>query len=90
MKDKRREFDAKIRPQLTETLDKLETARGRHYQQLSIPLQGIDEMASSAQKQMKKRQVDRNIEEYKDWVRDTMETEETPFIQVIAVFVAEK
>jgi hypothetical protein len=47
-------------------------------------------MASSAQKQMKKRQVDRNIEEYKDWVRDTMETEETPFIQVIAVFVAEK
>ncbi len=90
MHAKKETFDALIRPQLNEKLEKLEAARGRHYEQLLIPLQGIEEIASSAQKQMKKRQVDRNIEDYKDWVKDTMETEDAPFIQVFAAFVAEK
>lgn len=89
MQEKRTEFNDAVKPQLDETLQKLENARGRHYEQLQLPLQGIDAVSTSAQKQMKKRQVDRNIDEYKEWVRDTMQTEESPFIQVIAVFVAE-
>lgn len=89
MQEKRTEFNDAVKPQLDETLQKLENARGRHYQQLQLSLQGIDVASTSAQKQMKKRQVDRNIDEYKEWVRDTMQTEESPFIQVIAVFVAE-
>lgn len=90
MKQKRKDFDNFIKSTLDESLAKLEAARGRHYEQLSIPLLGMTEVAASAQKQMKKRQVDRNIEEYKEWVRETMETEASPFIQVIAVFVSEK
>jgi len=89
MKEKRTKFSDDIKPQLDETLQKLEAVRGRHYEQLLLPLQGLDDVATSAQKQMKKRQVDRNIDEYKEWVRETMETEESPFIQVIAVFGSE-
>lgn len=88
MQEKRAEFNAAVGPQLEETLQKLEAARGRKYQQLSLPLQG--EAVTSAHKQMKKRQVDRDVDEYQEWVRETMQTEESPFIQVIAVFVSER
>lgn len=90
MQEKRTEFSEAMGAQLEETLQKLEAARGRKYQQLSLPLQGVTEAATSAHKQMKKRQVDRDIDEYKEWVRETMQTEEFPFIQVIAAFVSER
>ena len=38
-------------------------------------------------KEEKARQIDRTFHEYEEWVRDTMTTEDQPFIRVAAVFL---
>lgn len=89
MTEKQSEFAAEMDHKRDEMVVKLEGTRIKHYEQLSLNLPGLSELFTTAQKQTKKRQVDRNIEEYQTWVRETMTTEQHPFIQVIAAFVGD-
>ena len=36
-----------------------------------------------------RRKIDRVFDEYRTWIEDTMETEDSPYLQVVAVLVGE-
>ena len=75
------EYRARIDPKLNEELDKLIELQGRHketIEQLSL---------FERQKSEKEREVDRIFEEFTDWVKDTLEIEDVPYLRIIAAIV---
>jgi SNF2 family DNA or RNA helicase len=87
MLDLRSEFEDRINPRLNDELARLETLRKRQldFQQ---ELFGDRPSAENREKlERKNRETDQLFDEYYEWIEDTMTTEKTPFIQVIAAFI---
>ena len=73
-----REYNDRISPQIDEELEKLNELQERHKSyQLSL-------FSSERQKSEKERQVDQLFESYCNWVTDTLEIKDNPYIRVIA------
>jgi hypothetical protein len=79
MSTKRREFEARMRPRLDAELDKLESLHGRQTE--FVQLTFLDR-----RKEEKLRGVDRTFEQYQAWIRDTMTTQDEPYLRIVAVF----
>lgn len=81
MSERCAEYWARINPKLNEELDKLIGLQERHketIEQLSL---------FERQKSEKEREVDRIFEEFTDWVKDTLEIADAPFLRIIAAIV---
>lgn len=89
MSEKRRAFEAQMRPRLDEELSRLEKLCQRQQQLLDLKFPEDGQLAGVRlnQKQKKRRSIEKTFDEWKRWVKDTMETEDQPYLRVAAVFI---
>ncbi len=87
MGQKRREFEERINEKLNLQRSELKRLRKNQYAQLELDF-GDSKMPDSLtakKKEEKKRKIKALFCEYMKWVKDTMTTENNPYIQIIAV-----
>lgn len=78
------DYRNRINPKIDEEIDKLAELEGRHKDyQLSF-------LEGERTKNIKIREVERIFKEFADWVHDTLEIKDNPYLQVIAVFTGVK
>ena len=77
-------FEARIRPRLDAELAKLKSlhARRKQFVQQSFP----DLLSVVRRRDEKLRAVDQTFTHYQDWIRDTMTTQDSPYLRIVAVF----
>ena len=73
-------------PKLDKHLEDLRGLRARHEVQVNLRYQDSDPMAAGRKKSAL-RTVDKIFDDYQEWIRDTMELGDKPFIQVVVVLV---
>jgi superfamily II DNA or RNA helicase len=78
----RREFDSAIRPELDRQLERLASFRDARNSQLELRFERSD-----ARRDAEKRKVADLYEQYRNWIRDTLATEDHPSIRVAAIFI---
>lgn len=90
MRQRRKEFEEVVNPKLEEQLKALDKLRKRHSEQLEFDfLQSLQDRKSQDKKSQRQREIDRIFDEYMKWIEDTLVTEETPYIRVVAVLRGE-
>jgi len=82
--EKRVLFDDEISTKLLEQLEALDRLKERHLGQLEL------DMGQDSKKLEKQREINKIFEDYHYWIKESMEIETQPYIQVIALFVGEK
>ncbi|MCP4119754.1 MAG: DEAD/DEAH box helicase [Desulfobacteraceae bacterium] len=85
MKAKREAFEKEIGPKLEEHLNKLRELEARHKDRVKR----VFGTASAEKRGQKLRDVASTFSEYTTWVEETLETEDAPYIKVVAVFTRE-
>ena len=69
----------KINPQINEELTKLAELEGKHKEyQVSL-------FESERKKSEQERKVEEDFSKFADWVRDTLEIENNPYLRIVAV-----
>jgi hypothetical protein len=81
MRESRQDFEKLIRPELNRQLVRLEAFRDAKWRQLELKFEGMD-----SKRDAEKRKVGDLHSEYSKWIRDTLETEEQPFIRIATIF----
>jgi hypothetical protein len=81
MRESRQNFERIIRPELNRQLARLEAFRDAKWHQLELKFEGMD-----SKRDAEKRKVGDLHSEYSKWIRDTLETEEQPFIRIATIF----
>ena len=81
LKQARRAFDADVRPELDRQLERLAAFRDARNLQLEVRFEKMSHVRDA-----EKRKVADLYEQYKKWIRDTLETEDHPSIRVTAIF----
>ncbi len=91
MSVRRAEFEDMINPKLNKQLDALERLRARQHQQVDAKFGELADsaIATKQRRDSEQRSIDTLFNEYKQWIQDTMKTEDRPYIQVIAVLQGE-
>jgi len=90
MKAKREEFNSAIEPKLQEQLARLEKLEGQHMQQLELNLGHTEKHRVDTERfETRQRETQSVFEEYKTWIRETLRTEDEPYIKIIAVLTAD-
>jgi ERCC4-related helicase len=90
MKQIRRDFEADINEDLNDHLEELEDLKERQLDHQRELFEDQTSQVARERHEQKKREIKRLFDEYFDWIEKTMTTEDTPFIQVLAVIVAER
>jgi hypothetical protein len=87
MRAERRSFNEHLRDRLDDHLERLQTLRERHLSHLEDRFAGEGGLvaAREARKARDRRTIDRLFADHETWARETMTTEDSPFLQVIAV-----
>lgn len=80
------EFAAELEKRLESTLSSLKALQARQVQQLELRLEktGGPEALRAGRRERRVGQIRRVFDEYETWVRDTLQTEPHPHIQVLA------
>ena len=82
MSDKFKEYKDKTDPYIYSELERLDELRERHKEvQLSI----FDVLGQQRKKSEKEREIDEMFNAFYDWEKDSIEIEDKPYIQIIAV-----
>ena len=81
LKQARRAFDDAVRPELDHQLERLASFRDARNLQLELRFEKMSHVRDA-----EKRKVADLYEQYKKWIRDTLETEDHPSIRVTAIF----
>lgn len=83
----RQAFDAEMKPRLEQQLKELDSLRVKQEVQLELWLSGSkqDEKIKESRRSKNMRRIEKVFSSYQQWVKDTMQTEPVPFIQLIAV-----
>jgi flagellar motility protein MotE (MotC chaperone) len=81
LKQARRAFDDSVRPELACQLERLAAFRDARNLQLELRFEKMSHVRDA-----EKRKVADLYEQYKKWIRDTLETEDQPSIRVTAIF----
>ena len=81
LRDARKQFDADVRPELDRQLDRLASFRDARNLQLEMRFEKMSHVRDA-----EKRKVADLYEQYKKWIRDTLETEDHPSIRITAIF----
>lgn len=82
MRKQRRLFEEQINDKLNEQLKSLERLKGKQYKQLEFRFK---DSRQTARKEREQREINQIFDEYIKWVKDTMSTEDIPYIRVVAV-----
>jgi ERCC4-related helicase len=80
MSEARSDFDEDTRPELERQMKRLEEFQQARMEQLEIDL-GL-----AGVREGKQRQLEKTVSSYKQWIRDTMETEDNPALRIVAFF----
>lgn len=89
MEQRQRAFAADMDERLKDTLAKLERLQERQVEQLELRLEkqgGLDNLRQG-KRERRVGLIRRVFDEYETWVRDTLQTEPHPYLQVLAVVV---
>ena len=83
----REEFQQEIRPKLQRQLAELDRLRTRRMAELERRYGPDGQLTQliQGQKDQKRRESEQLFQDYCDWIEDTLETGETPYLQVVAV-----
>jgi flagellar motility protein MotE (MotC chaperone) len=81
LKQARRAFDDAVRPELDRQLERLASFRDARNLQLELRFEKMSHVRDA-----EKRKVADLYEQYKKWIRNTLETEDHPSIRVTAIF----
>jgi hypothetical protein len=81
----RQEFIAVTKGKIESHTEELERLRLRQYEQLEFAFVGETSSRALDKKERERREIDRIFKEYREWIRDTMMTEDNPYIRVVAV-----
>ena len=81
MRKERLKFDQSVRPELDRQLERLSAFRLARNTQLELNLS-----TRPQDRDREKRKVGDLYEEYQKWIRETLETEDQPYIRVAAIF----
>ena len=87
MRAERQSFNETLRSRLDDHMNHLLALRERHLSHLDdlFSSEGGLVAAREARKAGRRREIDRLFEDHQSWARETMTTEDSPFLQVIAV-----
>ncbi|MFO8233190.1 MAG: helicase-related protein [Longimonas sp.] len=87
---RREEVENKLNEQLQTQLDRLEDLRRRHKRQIEIEFDASDrpEGIVKGEKEKRRRAIKRIFDDFYDWVEDTMTTEKSADIQVVAALTS--
>jgi len=82
---------ARRRPALDAELVRLEAQRATHRQQLELELDASRDVQSKKDRKRAKREaaIADHFREYERWLRDSVETEEEPYMQILAVITGD-
>ncbi|MEY2985373.1 MAG: hypothetical protein RLZZ568_1990 [Cyanobacteriota bacterium] len=91
LQQERQQFQATLDPQLQEQLERLETLKSRHYEQLTLNLQDAEQSTSKQQQRQEaeKQRIERAFSDHRRWVKLSMTMEAEPFIKLVAVLVCD-
>lgn len=81
MKARQEAFVETMAPKLDSHLDRLIELQDRHTRHVQLTF----ENATAERRDQKLREVETTFDSYADWVKETLETEEAPYIKVVAV-----
>ncbi len=83
----REEFDDEMQPRLEAQLEELKVLRGKQEQQLEFWLSASkqDDKRKETRRNRDMKRIEEVFSSYQQWVKDTMQTEPVPYIQLIAV-----
>ena len=89
MHNVREQFEQENRPKLDAQLEKLKILEGKHFEQLDLFMQNNEQIAGLKDKkeQEEKHAIRSRFDEYRQWIHDTMNTEDKPYIQVVAAMI---
>ena len=89
MTDYRKAFEQENWPKLNAQLEKLKTLEHKHFEQLELFLETSEQLAIIKEKRYKeeKEAIRSRFEEYRQWIQETMNTEDQPYIQIVAAIV---
>jgi len=87
MEARRDEKNAQLNEKLDRYLERLIELREEHERQLECKYDDTDrpDVIVQQEKEKKRREIERTFKEFAEWAKDTMDTEEQAYIQVIAV-----
>ena len=88
MSIKRKEFEDRVNPKLDEHLKRLEELRSRHRKEAQRYFDGLEiaDKLKQSRKEQRLREIEAIFAEYMQWIEDTLTTEDSPYIKVVAVF----
>ena len=89
MREARDSFEKETRPKLDAQLEKLKTQENKHFEQLDLFIQNSEQLSSVKEKrqQQETEAIRSRFEEYRQWIKETMNTEDQPYIQIVAAMV---
>jgi len=87
MRTQRKTFQDSMQEKLDHQLDALANLQAKKYAELDRMFEGSlqAEPIIKTRKEKEKREIDQVFEEYAEWVKETMTTEDKPYIRVVAV-----
>lgn len=89
MREARQAFEQETRLKLDTQLEKLKILENKHFEQLDLLMQTSEQLAAIKEKrqQQESQAIRSRFEEYRQWIKETMNTEEQPYIQIIAAVI---
>lgn len=81
LSEAKKSFDTQNQPELQRQLAKLESFRHARESQLELRFEKMEHVRNA-----EKRKVSDLYHDYSTWIKDTMETEDSPDIRIAAVF----
>ncbi len=89
MREARDSFEKETRPKLDAQLEKLKIQENKHFEQLDIFIQNSEQLSSVKEKrqQQETEAIRSRFEEYRQWIKETMNTEDQPYIQIVAAMI---
>ena len=87
LKDKRSGINAELQAQVNTELGTLEQLKSRHVEQLTLTLAHSSQTETCKQQRLtqQRQQVESHFSDYERWLRDSVTTEDEPYIQIVAV-----
>ncbi len=89
MREARDSFEKETRPKLDAQLEKLKIQENKHFEQLDIFIQNSEQLSSVKEKrqQQETEAIRSRFKEYRQWIKETMNTEDQPYIQIVAAMI---
>lgn len=89
MSEYRKAFEQENRPKLNAQLEKLQNLENKHIRQLDMFIESSEQLAALKEKryQEESQAIRSRFQEYRQWINETMNTEDQPYIQIIAAII---